>query len=1223
MVSVMITSCHFSCRLVAAILGCALLAAPTFGQGGSGAGPGNVTIDADTVWPEDDYELDSLTVRNGATLTIAGGSTLGVVNAISVVQHSMLVLQGKNVAAQVGGAWRGAGVEVSAGDVSLEAGSAISADGQGYIGTAGPGAGASDPSCAGPSAGGGGGNGGGGGAGALGAGGGAPYGSALEPADLGSGGGNNPGCSVFSTENAGGGLVDIEVENVLQLDGTITARGAGEISNRLGGGAGGSIRVRTQVLTGSGFFSADGADGGSETSGGGGGGRIAVSYERAPAFSGFSTSSAAGGSGFVDGQPGTVAFFDTSTEPPSLFVYAELVLPQDSSVIYDAITLDDAATMSVGGGSTIALSGELTVRGNSTLLLQGKNTDRLVAGEWQGRGVSVQAMNVSVEAGSRISAAGQGYIGSAGPGAGASDPSCGGPSAGGGGGYGGAGGAAAFGTPGGAPYGSPIEPVELGSGGGNNPGCSVLSTANAGGGAIVIDVGGALELDGRIDADAAAPLAERLGGGSGGSILVRTGVLTGSGLFSADGADGGNSFSGGGGGGRIAVEYQSAPSFAGFSTSRANGGSGYRAGEPGTVAFLDASTPGSRLRVFQDLVFAPDSTIEYDAIELDDGATLRVGGGSTIRVSDALTLAGASTLVLEGKNVAEKVLGEWKGSGVGVTARNVTVQAGSRITADGQGYVGTAGPGAGANDPSCGGPSAGGGGGYGGAGGAAAFGTPGGAPYGSPVEPVELGSGGGNNPGCSVLSTANAGGGAIVLDVGEVLQLDGVISADAAGGLAERLGGGAGGSILVSAGVLTGSGSFSADGADAGSVTAGGGSGGRVAVRFDQAPSFGGFAVSSANGGSGNQPGEPGTVGFFDTSVEPPILLVFENMVFGEDSLVAYDSIFLDDVATMRVGGGSSIEVNGDLVLRGRSQLLLEGKNRNDLVVGEWQGEGVNVRAANLTVEAGSSISAGSQGYLGTKGPGAGGSEPSCFSGSGGGGGGHGGRGGAGLAGAAGGETYGSAVLPVDLGSGGGNNPGCGFVATVNVGGGSMALSVSGTLRLDGTIRADAFALVPERLGGGAGGSILVDAGILIGGGIFSAAGADAGSANAGGGGGGRIAVYAARGAAFGGRTLSSVAGGSGFADGEPGTLRFADSQCDGDCNEDGTVNVSELIQGVARALSDESELVCAAVDADGSDSVSVDELVRAVNRALDGCAPGFARKSARTSAPLPPEEAR
>jgi hypothetical protein len=568
--------------------------------------------------------------------------------------------------------------------------------------------------------------------------------------------------------------------------------------------------------------------------------------------------------------------------------------------------------------------------------------------------------------------------------------------------------------------------------------------------------------------------------------------------------------------------------------------------------------------------------------------------------------------VLEGKDVAETVLGEWKGSGVGIAARNVTVQAGSRITADGQGYIGTAGPGAGASDPSCGRPSAGGGGAYGGGGGAGALGAGGGVTYGSPVQPVELGSGGGNNPGCNVLATSNAGGGAIVLDVAEVLQLDGTISADAVGGISERLGGGAGGSILVGAGVLTGRGSFSADGADAGSTTAGGGGGGRIAVRFGAAPSFAGFSFSSANGGSGNEPGEPGTVAFFDVSVEPPLLLVFENLVFGEDAMIAYDSIVLDDAATMRIGGGSSIEVNHALVLRGGSQLLLEGKNRGELVAGEWQGEGVTVRAEDLSVEAGSSISADSQGYFGTKGPGAGQSDPACASPTGGGGGGYGGKGGAGANGAPGGEPYGSAALPVDLGSGGGNNPGCNFMARVNVGGGAMALSVSGTLRLDGRIRADAFAAPTERLGGGAGGSILVDCGILIGSGIFSADGADAGSANAGGGGGGRIAVYAARGAAFAGRQISTTAGGMGFAAGEPGTLRFVDSQCDGDCDENGTVTVAELIQGVARAMADESDVDCAAVDADGNASVSVDELVRAVGRALAGCAAG-AEVSVRT----------
>ena len=168
----------------------------------------------------------------------------------------------------------------------------------------------------------------------------------------------------------------------------------------------------------------------------------------------------------------------------------------------------------------------------------------------------------------------------------------------------------------------------------------------------------------------------------------------------------------------------------------------------------------------------------------------------------------------------------------------------------------------------------------------------------------------------------------------------------------------------------------------------------------------------------------------------------------------------------------------------------------------------------------------------------------------------------AGAFGAGGGETYGSAVLPVDLGSGGGNNPGCNVLATSNAGGGAVALSVSGTLRLDGDDpRRRHSRLPPERLGGGAGGSILVESGILIGSGLFSAEGADAGSGNAGGGGGGRIAVYAARGAAFGGRNDLERRGGSGFADGEPGTLRFVDSQCDGDCDEDGMVTVPELIR--------------------------------------------------------------
>ncbi|MEO8604055.1 MAG: hypothetical protein ABI629_15875 [bacterium] len=58
---------------------------------------------------------------------------------------------------------------------------------------------------------------------------------------------------------------------------------------------------------------------------------------------------------------------------------------------------------------------------------------------------------------------------------------------------------------------------------------------------------------------------------------------------------------------------------------------------------------------------------------------------------------------------------------------------------------------------------------------------------------------------------------------------------------------------------------------------------------------------------------------------------------------------------------------------------------------------------------------------------------------------------------------------------------------------------------------------------------------------------------------------------------------------------------CAGDCNGDGSVDVSELITGVNMALGNAAN-ACAAMDGDANDSVSVAELIQAVNAALAGC---------------------
>gem|GEM_PF-3515628 len=117
---------------------------------------------------------------------------------------------------------------------------------------------------------------------------------------------------------------------------------------------------------------------------------------------------------------------------------------------------------------------------------------------------------------------------------------------GGGGGYGGAGGDG-LGARGGKPFGDPLSPDQLGSGGGAGgpwPG-------SAGGGSLRLDVGGVLTVDGLICADGEdASFAG--GAGSGGSVWAVCGVLSGSGIITARG--GNTAWAGGGGGGRIRVE---------------------------------------------------------------------------------------------------------------------------------------------------------------------------------------------------------------------------------------------------------------------------------------------------------------------------------------------------------------------------------------------------------------------------------------------------------------------------------------------------------------------------------------------------------------------------------------------------------------------------------------------------------------------------------------------
>ena len=66
--------------------------------------------------------------------------------------------------------------------------------------------------------------------------------------------------------------------------------------------------------------------------------------------------------------------------------------------------------------------------------------------------------------------------------------------------------------------------------------------------------------------------------------------------------------------------------------------------------------------------------------------------------------------------------------------------------------------------------------------------------------------------------------------------------------------------------------------------------------------------------------------------------------------------------------------------------------------------------------------------------------------------------------------------------------------------------------------------------------------------------------------------------------------------------LEQGGSACRGDCNEDGTVAVDDLLQLVGIAISDMPLSRCEIGDEDGDGEITVHEIIPAVYEALTGC---------------------
>lgn len=966
------------------------------------------------------------------------------------------------------------GIELRAdGNVTIDAGAALSVDGRGYPfdGLRGPGAGIR-AAWAGSGAG----HGGWGGHShpSTGGQGGANYGSILQPVDPGSQGGD----SDLGPGAAGGGVIRLVVAGTLQVQGRLSANGLDNPVNNAGGGSGGSLWVTAGRLTGEGLIHARGGAGEWVDGGGGAGGRIALELGE-DLFNG--SLAAIGGGGSERGGAGTV-YVRRQGEP------------RGQLRVDNGGTWGNYTPLTSPAPFDLVLAGRAWVFPEAPLEIASLNLpEEAVLTHLTGQSnLTVHVLgDMTIGTNSAVSADGRGYpVGdNPGPGAGTRRDW-----AGSGGGHGGLGGTTGPGAAAGRHYGSILEPMDLGSAGGAGGG----GAGTAGGGAIRLLVDGRLTVHGRLTADGAGSPPNDAGGGSGGSLYLTVGTLSGAGTISANGGPGEWVDGGGGSGGRIAL-YHGANEFTGSLT--AYGGGGHQRGGAGTLYLRRNGTAYGHVRISNGGTWGAYTPLTSpEAFHLTLAEMASVYPETPLLLRDLDVEANALLTHLVGQSRCE------------ITVRNnLTVARDGAISTDGRGYpvAGDRGPGAGSQVT-----WAGSGGGHGGTGGASVTGAPGGGIYGSIVEPLTAGSQGGSGDG----GPGGAGGGVVRLIVANTLAVEGRITANGLNGIPNNAGGGAGGSLFLTAGTLTGSGVLSANGGSGEWVDGGGGAGGRIALHLGT-QSFSG--TLTAQGGGGSVHGGAGTL-YTRLGGETGGELVFDN----GGTAGALTPLEVPPGTRLVVAGGGTLHPVGTLDVV--SLRLKPGATLTHL-----HGQpAVDIRTSgDLIIESGATLTAFGKGYAthDDPGPGAGESGPVA-----GGGGAHGGNGGLAWPGSiAGGVGYGSVLQPVDHGSSGGSGDGAGNARCP--GGGAIRLRVGGTLAVEGVVTADGTSAWYNNQGGGAGGSIWITAAQLTGGGTISANGGIGEWVDGGAGGGGRLALYLGADAFTG--TLTAAGGRSGHQPGGAGTI--------------------------------------------------------------------------------------
>jgi hypothetical protein len=915
--------------------------------------------------------------------------------------------------------------------------------------------------------------------------GGITYDSTTAPSIAGSGGG---GSAIYQTNVAGsgGGVIRLIVNGALTVDGKISANGGNAAPNGGGGGAGGSVYLTAGIFAGTGLISANGGAGNSATSGGGGGGRIAIEYTSS-VFAG--VTSASGGSGFGRGGAGTI--YTKPSQSPGVVV------------------MDNGSN--IGTNTTISVSGiDVTLRNGATFSSPGTSIRNLLvqsngwlfpAGYPSSASTFTITGDATIDPGGGVVGDGLGYqsISGGGIGLGGSQLVTTYPTTtyfGGGGGHGGYGASAGHANDrGGNSYGSATAPTTLGSSGGGS-GSSFAPFGGSGGGAFRLNVTGKLTVNGRVSADGTSGSGQNAGGGAGGSVWLTVGTLAGSGLISASGGAG--TFGGGGGGGRVAVTFNT-NLFSGVMA--AYGGGGTNRGGAGTIYTKTNSSNSSQILISNNGQSGTNTPI--GGITAD----FTIKGNAIAVISTATTIA--NLLVMTNSSVALT-------QALTVTG-NATIQNGGAISADGGGFTGGLGTGAGSTSGGIRG-----GGGHGGFG--AGNANTGGGAYGSLTSPTTSGSGGGNGSGTFLVPFGGSGGGAARLTVNGTLTVDGKLSSDGRDGDLNS-GGGAGGSVWLTLNTLTGHGIISANGGTGNGLGAGGG-GGRISISYGS-NLFAGSIL--ATGGGGYSRGGAGTIYLKPNLAGAGQVLVDNGGGVGTNTPLSSTYSLPTSAFNLTVSGGALVYPQSAFPLfsnvtvnSGGAITLLAGQS--SLVLGVL---------GDLNIGSGSAITVDGKGYTRAAGPGFGGSVASKGAG-----GGYGGNGGASASGAAGGTNYGSAAQPVDRGSGGG--AGANAYSSGCEGGSAVRLSVGGKLTVDGSLTASGNAGLQDDSGGGAGGSLWVSASQLIGSGNILAAGGSGDLYGGGGGGGGRIAIYSPANTFT---SLVSVAGGAGATPGQTGTVFSAASQ--------------------------------------------------------------------------------